>query len=71
MVDLNFLTVTVSRINVEPASEALVAIPAYGVTARLNGTLSVQSEGGERSFSNGSWDAFEVRRLPYRKPQKV
>jgi hypothetical protein len=69
--DLNFLCVTVSRMDEDPEGEPQVAIPAYGVTARLNGTLSIQSEGGERSFSTGSWEAFEVRRLANRRPRKA
>lgn len=64
MGDSDQYSVTASRIHEGMNDAPYVTMTAKRVTMDLSGSLSIEGEGYGRSFSGGTWDGFEVRRLP-------
>ncbi len=60
----NNLLITLNRPPGAPPRSPYVMMRAHSLTVRPDGGLSVTSELGERSFEEGTWDCFEVHRVP-------
>jgi hypothetical protein len=60
----NNLLITLNRPAGAPRRSPYVTMRAHSLAVRPDGGLSVTSETGERSFEDGTWDCFEVHRVP-------
>jgi len=55
--------VTVSRVNESANKDPYVTVSGFSLTVREDGGLSIEGEGGGRSFGEGTWDGFEFARI--------
>ena len=60
----NHLLITLNYPAAASRRSPYVMMRAHSLMVRPDGVLSVTSEMGERSFEEGTWDCFEVHRVP-------
>ena len=60
---LNPFSVTVRRVGQGTDVDPHFTMAGYGLTVSPDGDLAIEGQYQSRSFSPGTWDGFEVKRL--------
>jgi hypothetical protein len=67
MLDANHVTITVRRVVERTDTNPTLTMPAHSLTVSPEGHLSINGQFQSRSFSPGTWEAFEVKRIAVRR----